>query len=213
MAFRIDPKVQEARIRFLERVWKEAFDENKAELGRRLGYKDGSFVGQMLRNEKPVTEATWNKLTRLSEVRERGLAGNVIALPPSPQIGDEDKPGVARAVSERSHIVTPRTLIWGDFVLSEIQGEFVMAVAGDALAPHYLPGERGIWLACDYGRPGKAVLLVDEAEEFYLRIYEPRAGQSWAGVSGRPGQPGHRELTPERDGVRIVARILWRSED
>ena len=30
----------------------------KAALGRALGYKDGAFVGQMLRGERPITEKT-----------------------------------------------------------------------------------------------------------------------------------------------------------
>jgi len=34
----------------------------KAALGRLLGYKDGAFVGQMLRGERPVTEDTVEKL-------------------------------------------------------------------------------------------------------------------------------------------------------
>lgn len=33
-----------------------------AELGRMLGYKDGAFVGQMLRGDKPITEKTVKKL-------------------------------------------------------------------------------------------------------------------------------------------------------
>lgn len=38
----------------------------KAELGRLLGYKDGAFVGQMIRGTRPVTEKT---LRRLLEIR------------------------------------------------------------------------------------------------------------------------------------------------
>lgn len=117
---------------------------------------------------------------------------------------------VAHELIHRVPIVEPRTLIWGGFVLEDVRGEFIMAIGGDALAPHYLPGQRGIWEACDAGRPGKAVLLVDRDGEFHLRIYEPRGGASWAGISD---WPGHRELQPERDGVRIVARIKWRAED
>lgn len=35
----------------------------KAALGRLLGYKDGAFVGQMLRGERPVTEKTMQAIT------------------------------------------------------------------------------------------------------------------------------------------------------
>lgn len=42
----------------------------KAELGRALGYKDGAFVGQMLRGERPITEKTVSALEAI-----RGYAG------------------------------------------------------------------------------------------------------------------------------------------
>jgi hypothetical protein len=56
------------------------------------------------------------------------------------------------------------------------------------------------------GRAGKPVLLADSRDDLYFRLYQPRAGGSWAGVSQRVG---HRELTPETDGVRIVARLRY----
>jgi hypothetical protein len=41
-----------------------------AELGRMLGYKDGAFVGQMLRGDKPITEKTINKLLSIRKVSD-----------------------------------------------------------------------------------------------------------------------------------------------
>lgn len=38
------------------------FAGNKAELGRALGYRDGAFVGQMLRGERPITEKTVDQI-------------------------------------------------------------------------------------------------------------------------------------------------------
>lgn len=40
----------------------------KAELGRRLGYKDGAFVRQMLAGERPITEKTVAALSRIREL-------------------------------------------------------------------------------------------------------------------------------------------------
>jgi hypothetical protein len=144
--------------------------------------------------------------------KELGVNPGELLSPPgifhAPQAESDS---VARALSERQQIVTPQTLAWGGFVLADVKGEFIMAVAGDALAPHYLPGDMLVWEACDFGRPGKAVLLADQMGGFHLRIYQPRIGGSWAGVPG--DRPGHAELQPERDGVRIVARSKWRSED
>lgn len=113
---------------------------------------------------------------------------------------------LAQAVSHRQSIVSPRTLVWEDMVIEDVHGQFILAIVGDALAPHYLPGQSGIWEAGGEGRPGRPVLLVDADGEFYLRLFEPRSGNSWAGVSQRVG---HRELTPERDGVRLVARLKF----
>jgi len=113
---------------------------------------------------------------------------------------------LAHAVSQRQPIVSPRTLVWEDLVIDDVHGQFILAIVGDALAPHYLPGQSGIWEAGPTGKPGQPVLLADAAGAFYLRLYEPRPGGSWAGVSQRVGHP---ELTPERHGVRVVARLRY----
>lgn len=34
------------------------YEENKAYLGRALGYRDGAYIGQMIRGERPITEKT-----------------------------------------------------------------------------------------------------------------------------------------------------------
>lgn len=211
MATRIDPVIGNARLQELERLLRLAFDGNKAALGRRLGYRDGSFVGQMLRGEKPITEITWARLCDLREVRPfLGAQTPMYALPH--HVRDQEArylsgdSRLALAVSQRQPIVTPRTLVWEDLVIEDVQGQFVLVIVGDALAPHYMPGQSGIWEACSEGRPGQPVLLADLHQQFYLRLYEPRAGGSWAGLSQRIG---HRELTPEADGVRVVARLRY----
>lgn len=53
-------RVQKHRRERLEAAAEKA--GGKAALGRLLGYKDGAFVGQMLRGERPVTEETVLKL-------------------------------------------------------------------------------------------------------------------------------------------------------
>lgn len=51
-----EQKIQEWRIQRLEDLARR--EGGKAALGRKLGYKDGAFVGQMLRGERPVSEKT-----------------------------------------------------------------------------------------------------------------------------------------------------------
>lgn len=58
----------EERIKHLEESCRRV--GGKAELGRRLGYKDGSYVSQMLSGLRPITEKT---IAQLLEMRE--LAG------------------------------------------------------------------------------------------------------------------------------------------
>jgi len=43
---------------------------SKVALGRRLGYQDGAFVGQMLRGDRPITEKTLDVLARLPELAD-----------------------------------------------------------------------------------------------------------------------------------------------
>ena len=42
----------------------------KAALGRALGYKDGAFVGQMLRGDRPITEKTIASLIGIKKVAD-----------------------------------------------------------------------------------------------------------------------------------------------
>jgi len=119
---------------------------------------------------------------------------------------DEAQLPLAHALSERQPILLPSTLVWEDMVIEDVTGQFILVIVGDALAPDYLPGQAGIWEAGSEGRAGKPVLLADQRDEIYLRLYQPRAGGSWAGVSQRVG---HRELTPEADGVRVIARLRY----
>lgn len=48
--------VDEYRRRRLQEFVDAKFEGNKAALGRALEYRDGAFVGQMLRGERPITE-------------------------------------------------------------------------------------------------------------------------------------------------------------
>ncbi len=195
----------------MKRLLRLAFDDNKTALGRRLGYRDGSFVGQMLRGDKPITETTWARLCELREVKPF-LSGStpVYALPHllrEPEVADAWAHSLlAHAMSDMQPMVSPRTLVWEDLVTEDIHGQFILAIVGDALAPLYLPGQSGIWEAGSEGRPGQPVLLVDAAGTFYLRLFEPRPGGSWAGISQRVGHP---TLTEAQDGVRVLARLRY----
>lgn len=114
---------------------------------------------------------------------------------------------LAQAVSQRQPIVAPLTMVWEDLVSATIEGQFLLAVRGEALMPIYPPGQMAIWQACDdtAANPGQAVLLKLPGDRFELRFLE-RRGSTWAGISQRVG---FGELQPERDGATVVARLRY----
>lgn len=42
----------------------------KSALGRMLGYRDGAYIGQMIRGERPITDAVLERLLRNKEVAD-----------------------------------------------------------------------------------------------------------------------------------------------
>ncbi len=49
----------------LDALARELFGNNRAECGRALGYQDGSYVGQMIRGKRTITEKTIRKAEKL----------------------------------------------------------------------------------------------------------------------------------------------------
>src|SRR5258706_2734274 len=87
------------KIELLRRAIDKVTDGNKSAFGRRLGYKDGAFVRQMLSGERPVSEKTIRSIESIA-----GMNGWFSALyAPSPgkhnsasaeQSNIEQKPGL-----------------------------------------------------------------------------------------------------------------------
>ena len=53
------------RVAALQELVRQRFDGNKAALGRALGFRDGSLIGQMERGERPITEKMIEKIESL----------------------------------------------------------------------------------------------------------------------------------------------------
>lgn len=111
------------------------------------------------------------------------------------------------AVIHAPAIVAPKTIVWEDLVSFKLEGQFLLAVKGEALMPTYPPGQMAIWQACDDTsvNPGQAVLIKLPDDRFELRFLE-RRGNTWAGISQRVG---FGELQPERDQAEVVARLRY----
>jgi hypothetical protein len=151
-----------------------------------------------------ITEGTQPRLASLTKLaRALGTdAASLLAGSPSKSGGVSQ---VDQAVSQRTAIVPPKELVWEDLVGAVFEGQFILAIKGDALMPQYMPGQSGIWQAGATAKPGQPVLIRLPGERFELRYFEDR-GATWAGVSQKVG---HRDLTPERDGAEIVARLRY----
>lgn len=154
-----------------------------------------------------ITEGTQPRLTSLTKIaRALGVeTADLLSETLSVRESYNVNSSLAHAVSQRAPIVLPQELIWEDLVRETIQGQFILAIKGDSLAPDFLPGQKAIWQAGCTARPGQPVLLRLPDESFELRIFEGR-GATWAGISPRPG---HRTITPEADGAEIVARLKY----
>lgn len=57
------------RIAALQAAIDRVSDGNKSAFGRRIGYKDGAFVRQMLSGERPITEKTIRVIEQLPELK------------------------------------------------------------------------------------------------------------------------------------------------
>ncbi len=58
-------EIAEHRKLRLQQFCDLVFSGKKSSLGRALGYRDGAFIGQMLRGERPITEKTVNQIHEL----------------------------------------------------------------------------------------------------------------------------------------------------
>lgn len=79
------------RIAALRGLILQRFGGNKAALGRALGFRDGSLIGQMERGERPITEKMIEKIETLpgcgdwfnSNSHSTGASGAVAAQAPA----------------------------------------------------------------------------------------------------------------------------------
>lgn len=194
MGFRVSPQVNEERAALLTRIVQECFEGKNAALGRRLGYADGSFIGQMRRQEKPVSESILEKLMAIPEARR-------ITTHP----GGAGLPGAAHPVS---HLVaeTVPSITWEQIKMSVakdgLPAVFRVQMVDSAMAPRAGTGAWVQFSSTETARPGDGVLVRDALGNQYFRQYR----------SGRPGcweahadNSAFATLDSERDGLEVLA--------
>jgi hypothetical protein len=191
MGFRVSPQVNEERAAFLTRIVDECFAGKNAALGRRLGYADGSFIGQMRRLEKPISESIFEKLLAIPEAKR---------LIPRPS--GSGFHGVAHDLSELSPIVNPQTIEWGVVMSGFLPPVFALSVKDEAMSPFLSVGDIVRFAADREPVAGRPVLLKDKDGNAYIRDYMPRRAGVWT-ASAR--NPGFLPMDSEADGLTVVA--------
>lgn len=74
------------RQRFIELL--DLFDNNKAELGRTLGYASGAYVRQLVEGERPITEKLIEKVHNMQRGKYRGWFDAQPRLVPAPSAAE-----------------------------------------------------------------------------------------------------------------------------
>lgn len=93
-----DLELNKLRAKLLQAAIDRATDGNVSAFGRRLGYKDGAFVRQMLNGSRPVTEKTIRQIEAIP-----GLKGWFNSTMAAPVADTEHKSSEADAVSTQEN--------------------------------------------------------------------------------------------------------------
>ncbi|MFU1965985.1 LexA family transcriptional repressor, partial [Bordetella bronchiseptica] len=131
---------------------------NKTDFGRRLGYKDGAFVRQMVGGIRPVTEKTIRAIESMP-----GMRGWFSPDEPSPPVADAPSPAPWPFPSISEEDV--RALTPGQ--LGQLEGAIALAIGQLRLGVDVAPAQRK---AAPSPRSGGLVDIDAAADEFPMRI-------------------------------------------
>lgn len=106
-----DLELNKLRANLLKAAVDRATDGNVSAFGRRLGYKDGAFVRQMLNGSRPVTEKTIRQIEAIP-----GLKGWFNSTVTAPNEGGEHKPAETNAPITEANlpVIDPATAAASD---------------------------------------------------------------------------------------------------
>lgn len=202
----------------------------KAPAGRKLGYKDGAFVGQMLRGERPITEKTINAVHALpgytgwfstGQGATAALPVNALTPSPAPGVPVVHVPLLANAGSmgpgteiQHDDILVGQIALSEQWVARRLQPTHLNALRfihtyGDSMSPTF---EDGDILLVDTGiRDPKIIdgVYVMAAND---RVYIKRVRQRMDGVveisSDNPTVKTVDVLNGDHR-IDILGRVVW----
>lgn len=202
----------------------------KAPAGRKLGYKDGAFVGQMLRGERPITEKTVLAVHALSGYAgwfNEG-AGEVVALPvaaltpsPSPGVPVVHVPLLANAGSmgpgtdiQHDDILVGQIALSEQWVSRRLQPTNLNALRfihayGDSMSPTF---EDGDILLVDTGikdpRVIDGVYVMAANDRLYIKRVRQRMDKALEISSDNPTVKTVDVLNGDHV-IDILGRVIW----
>ncbi len=179
----------EYRKQRLQQLLDLRYEGSKAALGRALGYRDGAFVGQMLRGERPITEKTVDQIHALVgckgwfEQEENVVAGPDIRG--SVPLLSSVQAGAFKEVLDSGYsggdgvVMIPTTVPVNRYT-------FALRVQGDSMEPRFTEGMLLIVEPELDPQPGDYVIVKNGSEEttfkqlikdgadWYLKPLNPR---------------------------------------
>lgn len=166
----------------------------RADLGRALGYTDGSYIGQMIRGDRAITEKTIDEIEKLRNGSFRGWF-----TPPIQGVKMTEPTKLTEVVISSDMPF----LAWENLMqLDDVPDRFWTAAPDNALAPRLSAGRHLLIDRTLAPRGGDAVLVKDSSGSLHLRIYVPGPAGRWTAV---PDNTQHfHTLESDRDGLKII---------
>lgn len=221
-------EIQAWRIQRLEAMVER--EGGKAAAGRKLGYKDGAFVGQMLRGERPVTEKTVLAVHALSgyagwfntPVPQRGIVVAAIAHSPSPAAGSPavNVPLLANAGSMgqgsdmlHDDVIVGSIALSPEWISKRLRPTTPQALRfihayGDSMAPTF---EDGDVLLVDTGARDPAidgVYVLEAHRRIFIKRVRQRMDGSYEVSSDNPNVKTVDVLNGDH-AVDVLGRVVW----
>jgi len=171
-------KMTETRTARLKAAIDKLCDGNANEFGRRLGYKDGAFIRQMITGNRPISEKTviavealpglrgwFSEATFDENVSPAPIGTRAIPLINYVQAGQLTDIGAAFTGEAMEYLLT-------DLRLSE--HAFALEIEGDSMLPEFRSGDRVIIDQEVAPAPGDFVAARNGSEQATFKKYRPR---------------------------------------
>lgn len=218
--------IQKWRVKRLEEAIAKIAGGNQSEFGRRLGYKDGAFIRQLIRGDRPVREKIVNAIEALPGMKGWfAMSGTPTAGPGFQNVEMVEARG--RRVPVISYVqaglmvevIDPFTL-GGGFEIIEVTipcsaRTFALRIRGNSMEPRFYEGDIAIIDPEINPKPGQFVVAKNTSEEATFKKYRPR------GMDARgndifelvPMNDDYPTLHSERDHLHIIGVCIERREN